>query len=432
MPKPELLANKPESPITSRGGWDVLDANHDSSEIDPSVLVRDETMLRDELLRSGVWKIDPKTNKPGFAPEIENDFYVEFVEQLEDSQSSIHGDPRVVEAVEIARREADKDGVSDAGEIPYIAADHIFNDGLHKMEQRVDDATRVRIAANELPWTMPYSELNKDTNDALRRYFDAILYQDIPPMPDDILHINAFRTDDDERLLGGLVERHTQSGDTGYTREELQAAGVFFINKIGEGEQPIFGVPIPDAKSEGGLFDPSRRAVLTKEEFEKIYRYQQENEYGAGLDVDFADVQKDMLMFATMATTRGKGWKPYGGNNRENKYHQTWSPFIDSGFRVTLSMGSEFMDGDGVSWRINTIPIHLANAHPEYPGVSEMFSEHVAHDQRYIGVGEFVKNYYIAPPTEQEAKDAVIWGGPTRREQVWTKPSTWSRHKLAG
>ena len=57
--------------------------------------------------------------------------------------------------------------------------------------------------------------------------------------------------------------------------------------------------------------DVYKRQLLTRAEFERVYRFQQEQGMGAG-DLDAADVQMDMVM--SLAT---RGRKDYNGINTE-------------------------------------------------------------------------------------------------------------------
>jgi hypothetical protein len=278
-----------------------------------------------------------------------------------------------------------------------------------------------RIEADKLPWTMPNSHIPQEVLDTLKIIYEGTIAQESEPLPEDVFRIPPpmKRFEDtpyapqDEVLLAtaGLAGRDGME----FTRGELQRAGVFFINRVGGGEQPIFGVPVP------GLEDLPDRTFLTREEFEMVYAYQQEHGYGIG-DSDPADVQTDMMVYIAMANGRGAGVRKGSGigNAREKKYGQTRSPFVDQGYRITESIETYVHAPGKGGQRMNTMTMHLANGHPEYPGVSEMFDEDkVAHDQKYMSTGEFIHNYYQPLPTAEDVLLSMKYGLPTKRELVW-------------
>lgn len=281
-----------------------------------------------------------------------------------------------------------------------------------------------RIEANKLPWTMPNPKISKEEMDRYKGWYNAILGNTItePAKPDDVFKVaipvgNGGKHAAKDIVL--LAEAGVKGDKMTFTREELQRAGVFFVNRVGGGEQPIFGMPIPDPESEGGFFNVQDRNFLTRAELEKVYKYQQENGYGIG-GADAADVQTDMIVFALRADgRRPDARKDYGGAGRENKYGVVRSPFVDSNYYVTAGFESVVRTPEG-SQRMNTVTIHLANGHPDFPGLSEMPDPNTtAGDQKYMTAGKFVEEYYKRLPTEEEALGAMRNNMHTDREKAW-------------
>jgi hypothetical protein len=229
---------------------------------------------------------------------------------------------------------------------------------------------------------------------------------------------------EDARLLAA-AGIDLQQTDMHFTRAELKQANVFFVNRVGGGEQPIFGVPIPDPGSEDGLFHVEDRSFLTRAEFEKVYDYQQQQGDGIG-DRDPLDVQTDMLLFTLRPETRRTDvpTRKTIGSGRENKYSLMRSPFVDSGFFVKISTETDLYQEESGMTRLNSLNIHLVHAHPEFPGVSETYDKrNVADDQKYMSAGTFVAEYYMPPPTAQEALESMRHQLPTARERAWV--SAW-------
>jgi hypothetical protein len=309
------------------------------------------------------------------------------------------------------------------------SAEYVIRNELAEQEKAMlEQAIQQRIASDRLPWTMPESELPAEVMEIIHEAYVDIVKQNTEPNPQDMFKVaqpmkkfegsERYAVEDEVLLAAGGEQRNGLL----FTRETLQNAGIFFVNRVGGGEQPIFGMPIPDPDSENGVFNVQDRSFLTRAEFEKVYRYQQEHGYGLG-GLDPADVQTDMIAFAVLPRARKEGArKGYGGASRENKYGQVRSPFVDQGFLVTNSIGGDVYDSDGSMLRMNTTTIHLANGHPDYPGVSEMFAdEAVAHDQRYMSAGYFARNFYAPLPTEQVTLARMSYGARTDREIAWVE-----------
>jgi hypothetical protein len=295
-------------------------------------------------------------------------------------------------------------------------------------KEAVEKAIDVRIEADRLPWTMPNPGIPDEIIDILKEHYD-LLTASPEPKPDDEFHVptpmsmpNRYVPEDEALLTAAGVSPKS----TRFTREALKKAGVFFINRVGEGEQPIFGMPIPDPESEGGVFNVQDRSFLTREEFDRVYKWQQANGYNIGA-LDPVDVQTDMFM-AVMRPRSRDGTRSSGGvSARATKFYIMRSPFVDSGFCQNFEgVEGHIQDttgdtlGEKTYRRINTLTIHLMNAHPDYPGVSETFvPKEVAWDQRYISPSEFVKSLYEPLPSREEALFMTANGLPTKREQLW-------------
>jgi len=87
------------------------------------------------------------------------------------------------------------------------------------------------------------------------------------------------------------------------TRGQLLEAGYVFVNKLGGGEKSIISGKIPDPDDPENTLDFSKRILLTHDEVDKVYRYQQAHPeiFGTqGQDLD--EVRKDMLSFLAVAT----------------------------------------------------------------------------------------------------------------------------------
>lgn len=302
--------------------------------------------------------------------------------------------------------------------------------------ENLNQAVYQRIQADRLPWTMPYSELDSGMMDTIRVFHEA-LTKSVKPLDSDQFRVapplkyfengtpSGRYAPDDARLLAnaGLADKYLH-----FTRRELKHAGVFFLNRVGSGEQPIFGLAIPDDGSNDGYFHVEDRTFLTREEFDKVYRYQQKNGYGIG-DRDAADVQTDMFIFTVRPKPRLDNIRKAAGyNSREDKYGLVRSPFIDSGFYVAQGIATHFQEfsvsADGKQYseiiNINTTVLHLVNCHPDYPGVSEMYDpDFVADDQKYMSAGDFAKRFYRQPTTKEEAELAIQLRQPTPREKLW-------------
>lgn len=310
----------------------------------------------------------------------------------------------------------------------FEAVDLITRILIDREKQSLERAMDQRRAQDELPWTMPVIEVPDSTIRMIQESKASIIDQNRDPDPDDIYRIlspmNGVKALEDIELLASIGIDFTQVSEV--SRADLQKAGVFFVNRIGDGEQPIFGVSIPDPESETGFFDVSKRTLLTREEFDKVYRYQQEHGYGIG-DADPKDVQMDMIVFGMRAEKNSRGLrdKTIVPGSRVSKYGKVFSPFVDIGYVNDSSKGFEgnVSDPSNVLWggrnnlRMNEIVVHLVNAHPDYPGTSEMFDV-AAHDQMYMSAGDFMK-VYQSLPTDQELYYALAQGLPTAREKAW-------------
>ncbi len=295
-----------------------------------------------------------------------------------------------------------------------------------KDKQLIEQTISDRIEADKLPWTMPNPKVSPEILEIFKGWCEIIVEQSSEPRAQDSYWVPAPSSgeyDEKDQALLARIGIEPQSRRQ-FTRAELQQAGVFFLNRVGEGEQPIFGVPIPDPQSEGGVFNVQNRSFLTREEFDKVYRYQQEHGYGIG-ERDPKDVQRDMVMYGLRPEYRNDwvGMKA-GGQGRENKFRTARSPFVDSGFYVKDSgfgalVSAKFFAGEHKSRRMNTLSVHLINGHPDYPGLSEMADDNATWDQHYLTAAEFIDHFYVPLPTPQEVLVDLQQGWPTQRERAW-------------
>lgn len=302
-------------------------------------------------------------------------------------------------------------------------------------KQAIETEVKARIDADKLPWTAPNIRLPEGVMEAIKDIHRGLVE------PPEALPSDKFKVALPMKHFEGpggyspqdvalLEQAGVNPASSLFTREELKHANVFFLNRVGGGEQPIFGLPIPDPNKPGEFFNVQDRCFLTREEFQMVYDYQQANDYSLEPGQDAADVQMDMIMFAVLPDVRSDNdkrnnydmRKGYGSAGRENKYGQVRSPFIDSGFLVENGIETSIL---GYGRRMNTTTIHLTNGHPEYPGVSEMCDpNNVAHDQRYLTVAEFTEKFYVPLTTEEDAFNSLRNNLPTKREQAWTDRNT--------
>lgn len=166
----------------------------------------------------------------------------------------------------------------------------------------------------------------------------------------------------------------------------------------------------------GLSFDPSRKALLTKEQFKEVYDYQQKYGYGIG-DLDPDDVVMDMIAADSVRGTRRYN---ISGAERINKYGETSSLFVgNDGTPLPGSFGGSVVI-EGKMYRLSVVQADLINGDKNYPGVSEMYDDiSVAWDQRYMTASQYVKHMYAPPPTSEDAFYAIKGGSPTIREMKW-------------
>lgn len=292
----------------------------------------------------------------------------------------------------------------------------------------IDAAIDQRIEANRYPWQMINSEYIPDAvMTQIVQYYQQLIgskgrnrdgYGTIR-----IPGVMSTQSPDDRQLL---TEYNI---DIGYnkmvSRSELQEAGVFFVNTVGEGEQPIFGVPIPDETQPDGYLHVENKVLLTKEELQKVYDYQQAQGYGIG-DYDPDDVVMDMIMLnvrggeSRFGTRSSAAITFMGDSERINKYGKTSSPFVgDSDDELPGQFGGALKYKDGTSLRLTAVQAALINRCQDYPGMSEMYDENTQHDQRYISASQYIREIYLPQPTKREVFDAIKQGAFTARERAW-------------
>ena len=278
-----------------------------------------------------------------------------------------------------------------------------------ELERAVSD----RIAADRYPWTMPGAEKvdPKKIENMLKYYRILIEHQAFGDSTEDEVRIPGLMPDE----IASLEHRGVTPvrGHNVFSREDLRRAGVFFVNTVGEGEQPIFGEVITDRE---GRFDPRKKAFLTEEEFKRVYNFQQREGYGIG-DLDPDDVVMDMIAADQVRNTRGYNLV---GVERISKYGNTSSLFVDNeGDTLPESFGGWF-EIDEKQYRLSSVQTNLINGHRDFPGVSEMYqSSRVAWDQRYMTASQYVRYIYSPLPTPKEAFHAIKGGSSTKRERDW-------------
>lgn len=278
-----------------------------------------------------------------------------------------------------------------------------------ELERAVSD----RIAADRYPWTMPGAEKvdPKKIENMLKYYRILIEHQAFGDSTEDEVRIPGLMPDE----IASLEHRGVTPvrGHNVFSREDLRRAGVFFVNTVGEGEQPIFGEVITDRE---GRFDPRKKAFLTEEEFKRVYNFQQREGYGIG-DLDPDDVVMDMIAADQVRNTRGYNLV---GVERISKYGNTSSLFVDNeGDTLPESFGGWF-EIDEKQYRLSSVQTDLINGHRDFPGVSEMYqSSRVAWDQRYMTASQYVRYIYSPLPTPKEAFHAIKVGSSTKRERDW-------------
>lgn len=288
-----------------------------------------------------------------------------------------------------------------------------IDDKAMRAPEELERAIADRIAADRYPWTMPGAEnIDPDKMDNIRKYHRTLIeHQSLEYATEDEVRIPNLLPDDTAFLEGrGVVPIR---GSKIFSREALRRAGIFFINTVGEGEQPIFSEVITDRE---GQFDPKGMVFLTEEEFSRVYSFQQREGYGIdGLDPD--DVVMDMIVADQVRTNR---YYNLIGSERINKYGQTSSLFVSNkGGALPSSFGGYF-EINKKQYRLSSVQADLINGHRDFPGVSEMYqSSCVAWDQRYMTASRYVEYIYSPLPTRKEAFCAIKDGASTKRERDW-------------
>lgn len=151
------------------------------------------------------------------------------------------------------------------------------------------------------PWQV--GGVNPDVADNLCEGYQQLLSAESqPPAPDEIIHLpRRLAADSAEAAIletaGHSTDRIEQNN---FSRQELIEAGFFFINRLGGGEKGIIEAVIPDPESPTGQIDLTNRALLTRAELEKVYRYQTQNGDGLqGIPPD--EIRSDALTFLVAA-----------------------------------------------------------------------------------------------------------------------------------
>jgi hypothetical protein len=104
-----------------------------------------------------------------------------------------------------------------------------------------------------------------------------------------------------------------------------------------------------------------------------------------------------------------RGHHVQSDSNRRVKLQGDPSPFLESGFVFSDNLDANVFWGEETDQRssnqsrINTATIHLAGAHPDFPGFSEM-GDNVDPDQQYMQTGRYVSELY---PKDEAARKQV-------------------------
>lgn len=290
-----------------------------------------------------------------------------------------------------------------------------IEDEALRSPEELEKAISERINADKYPWTMPGAEtVTSDKMEKMQAYYETLVRHQFPKTNSNEVRIAGLSYMPDDKAF---LERNGVKPVEGYynvfSREDLRRAGVFFVNTVGEGEQPIFGEVVADRE---GQFDPREKTFLTKEEFERVYNFQQRAGYGIG-DLDPDDVVMDMITADQVRNTREHNLVSV---ERIDKNGTTSSLFVDNdGGGLPGSFGGFFEIG-GKRYRLTAVQANLINGHGDYPGVSEMYHpSFVVWDQRYMTASQYVKDVYSPPPTPQEVFYSIKSGTSTKRERDW-------------
>lgn len=291
-----------------------------------------------------------------------------------------------------------------------------IEDEALRSPEELEKAISERINADKYPWTMPGAEtVAPDKMEKMQAYYETLVRHQFPETDSkhEVRIAGLSYMPDDKAFLERNGVKPVEGYYNVFSREYLRRAGVFFVNTVGEGEQPIFGEVVADRE---GRFDPREKTFLTKEEFERVYNFQQRAGYGIG-DLDPDDVVMDMIAADQVRNTREHNLVSV---ERIDKNGTTSSLFVDNdGGGLPGSFGGFFEIG-GKRYRLTAVQANLINGHGDYPGVSEMYHpSFVIWDQRYMTASQYVKDVYSPPPTPQEVFYSIKSGTSTKRERDW-------------
>jgi hypothetical protein len=372
-----------------------------------------------------------------------------------------------------------------------------------KEEEQAKERIQARI--KEMPWELPEGAVSESSREFMRTTYDSLVTgEQRPPNPEDKIRVpGGIKEGSTEfQLLKQAGLSNEQIAARSFTRKQLLDAGFLFVNRIGDGQKALINAEIPSPSDPDQMIDYSQRSLLTRDEIQTIYDYQQA--HGLGLQGhDLAQVRADMLLFLysfksgapfKSRADLGNHVMPRGGtdadwltgtpedhqrvldtfgsfsaadlyfadaatssrdklqpnlsldriietdgmtaagekimgrnstkgatiNERTGKLATTpHSPFLDSGYTFTHNEDIlvETPDPENKFQRINVASIHVAGAHPDFPGFSEM-GKGVDWDQTYLTVGDYVKYFYPPEQTHDNVEDAEEDGRLTRRERI--------------
>lgn len=439
----------------------------------------DEMLLTREEVKSicSRWQWDPESERvvPKYAADFTNPLYHTLVEKLMDP-SAYDGDPEINSILDEKRRTFEQAKTDRVSSLTAQASERLKNRSTHVQEaiQRQHDASlkmimgevwhpdgetlehitevlmqRERqlveymiereIGLNARPETLPYNLSASEESIAVAASWTNFIVdgkspfdyppnikkgEELIPLDDDTFSIPTLRTgihEADAAIMAQMGVKNLHA----VTRSMLRDAGVFFVNTIGEAEQPYFGAPITD---EQGTLEVQKRVLLTKPELDRVYAAQKRSGVADLKGHDIKDVMTDMVMFCINPSNRLQGKRYLGGQGREGKNGLPRSPFVSSGKIYASGLGIMVRgEGGEASLRINSASIGLSGANEDYPGLSETcVPGETAWDQRYMSVREFIDRFYLPPPTRQEAFYAISHNIPTSRARAWlTRAATY-------
>ena len=312
-----------------------------------------------------------------------------------------------------------KHGTVDKSTAEREISKRIFDRSMQNNQADMMNAQKVlekvindRRELNRYPWTMPEaSRISPENMRDIKYLYEMLIEHKSTEWDVGLIRVPG-KSDEEKRFLKerGIID-NKRYGDE-FAKSELRKAGIFFVNKVGDGEQPVLDGVIFDDE---GRLSPGEHSMLTQSQFKRVYEYQQARGMGIG-DLDPDDVVMDMIM-----ADRVRGTRAYNiySCERINKYGDASSLFVDGNGEPLYGAFGGVVDVDKNRLRITAIQANLINGNKKYPGTSEMHDK-TAWDQRYMTAAEYVKYVYAPMPTKEQIFRALQVNGATEREKAWT------------